>query len=96
MRILQTMAGLLGSAKENGIPDNQFTQASLDNIVNLVGFVAGIIAVIVVVVAGINYSLSAGDPQKTAKAKNTIIYAVIALVVISMAFAITKFVLGRI
>lgn len=96
MRILQTMAGLLGSAEENGIPNNQFTQASLDNIVNLVGFVAGVIAVIVVVIAGINYSLSSGDPQKTAKAKNTIIYAVTALVIISIAFAITKFIIGRV
>ena len=91
MRILQIMAGLLTgndpkeinkNIKELGIPNQPVTQSSLDNIVDLVGLIAGITAVIVVVVAGINYSLSAGDPQKTAKAKNTIIYAVTALVII--------------
>lgn len=105
MRILQIMAGLLTgndpkeinkNIKELGIPNQPVTQSSLDNIVDLVGLIAGITAVIVVVVAGINYSLSAGDPQKTAKAKNTIIYAVTALVIISIAFAITKFIIGRV
>ena len=82
MRILQIMAGLLTgndpkeinkNIKELGIPNQPVTQSSLDNIVDLVGLIAGITAVIVVVVAGINYSLSAGDPQKTAKAKNTLL-----------------------
>jgi len=51
---------------------------------------------IVVIIAGINYSLSAGDPAKTASAKNTILYAVIGLVIIANAIAITGYIIGKV
>ena len=65
-------------------------------IINLVLKIAGIVAVIVIVIAGINYSLSSGDPAKTASAKNTILYAVIGLVIISSAIAITGYIIGKV
>ena len=64
--------------------------------VNLALWVAGIIAVIVVIIAGINYSLSAGDPAKTASAKNAILYSVIGLVIIASAIAITGYIIGKV
>jgi len=51
---------------------------------------------IVLVIAGINYSLSAGDPAKTASAKNAILYAVIGLVIIANAIAITGYIIGKV
>ena len=65
--------------------------------VNLALWVAGIIAVIVVIIAGINYSLSAGDPAKTASAKNGYSeYSVIGLVIIASAIAITGYIIGKV
>ena len=54
----------------------------------------GIIAVIVIVIGGIRYMTSTGDTQKIQGAKNTIMYAIIGLIVTLAAFAITEFILG--
>lgn len=54
---------------------------------------AGIIAVIMIIVGGIMYSLSAGDSKKSATAKDTILYAVVGLVITLLASAIVNFVL---
>lgn len=64
-------------------------------ILQIVFATMGAIAILVIAVAGLQYVLSNGDPQKTARAKDTIIYAVIGLVVAIMSFAIVTFVLGR-
>ncbi len=65
----------------------------LQNGLNLAYFIAGIIAVIVIIVAGLNYTTSGGDSGKVAKAKNLILYSVIGLVVIIIAFALTNFII---
>ena len=58
--------------------------------------VAGIVAVIVIVIGGIRYSTSAGDSSGIQAAKNTIMYAVVGLVVIIAAAAITDFVIKNV
>ena len=62
---------------------------------NTLLYAAGIIAVIMIIVGGIMYSLSAGDSKKAGTAKDTILYAVIGLVITLLAGAIVNFVLGR-
>ena len=54
----------------------------------------GIVAVVVVILGGIQFVTSTGDPAKTKKAKDTILYGIIGLVVALLAFAIVNFVLG--
>ena len=56
--------------------------------------VIGIIAVIMIIIGGVNYTMSQGDSTKVQKAKNTILYGIIGLVVVLLAFAIVNFVLG--
>ena len=68
MKYMEFFAGLLGKADALGVPRNN--DVDIMKFVNLALWVAGIIAVIVVIIAGINYSLSSGDPAKTASAKN--------------------------
>jgi multisubunit Na+/H+ antiporter MnhB subunit len=53
------------------------------------------LAMIVIIIAGIQFMLSQGDPGKSAKARNAIIYAVIGLVLCIAAFSIVRFVLTR-
>ena len=62
MRYMEFFAGLLGKADDLGVPQNN--DVDIMKFVNLALWVAGIIAVIVVIIAGINYSLSAGDPAR--------------------------------
>lgn len=94
MRYMEFFAGLLGKADALGVPRNN--DVDIMKFVNLALWVAGIIAVIVVIIAGINYSLSSGDPSKTASAKNAILYSVIGLVIAASAIAITKYIIGKV
>ena len=94
MRYMEFFAGLLGKADALGVPQNN--DVDIMKFVNLALWVAGIIAVIVVIIAGINYSLSSGDPSKTASAKNTILYSVIGLVITASAIAITSYIIGKV
>ena len=94
MEYMEFFAGLLGKADDLGVPQNN--DVDIMKFVNLALWVAGVVAVIVVIIAGINYSLSSGDPTKTASAKNAILYSVIGLVIIASAIAITGYIIGKV
>ncbi len=64
------------------------------NIVRAVIIVSGIVAVIWIIIGGVNYITSSGDPTKIKKARETILYAVIGLIICVLAFAIVNFVIG--
>lgn len=67
----------------------------LTNALNLTYFIAGAVAVIVIIVGGIMYATSGGNSGSVGKAKNMILYSVVGIIVIIVAFAITNFVLGK-
>ena len=67
----------------------------LHNGLNIAYFLAGVIAVIVIIVGGIMYATAAGNSGSITKAKNLILYSVVGLVVIIIAYAVTYFVLGK-
>lgn len=56
---------------------------------------AGIVCVLAIIIAGIFYTTSTANPSHTKRAREAIIYAVVGLLVIIMAFGITQFILGR-
>lgn len=65
-------------------------------IINAVIGVIGLVAVIVIIVGGVTYMTSSGDPQKVKKAKDTILYGIIGMIVCALAFAIVNFVISNI
>ena len=67
----------------------------LINIINGVIGSLGIVAVIVVVIGGILYMTSSGDSTKVKKAKDTILYGIIGLVICALAYAIVNFVISN-
>ena len=85
-------------SKPPGMCDEEHTEETLietiSNVLDTVYLWVGIIAVIFIIIGGINYTMSQGDPGKVKKAKDTIMYAVIGLIVSLLAFAITAFVLN--
>lgn len=85
----------LGDPEGLNIPNSGDGNEQLKNIINLVYMLSAIIAVVVIIIAGIQFSLSNGNAQTVSKAKNAIIYSVVGLVIITSAFAITSFILGR-
>lgn len=68
--------------------------ATISNVINLLLIVVGVIAVIVIIVAGLNFITSGGDSNKVTAAKNTIVYAIIGLVVVAFAEVIVHFVIS--
>lgn len=67
----------------------------VENIINLLLTIIGIIAVIMIVIGGIRYTTSAGDPGQTKSARDTIIYAVVGLVIAIMSYGLVNWVIGR-
>ena len=63
-------------------------------IINAALFVIGAVAVLMLIYGGIRYTISAGDSKAVTDAKNTILYAIIGIVVALLAYAIVNFVLG--
>ncbi len=65
-------------------------------IINFALGVIGFVAVAFIIIGGVQYMTSQGDPGKITRAKNTIMYSVIGLVISLLAFAIVNFVLKSI
>lgn len=72
-------------------PDGVFTKIS-----NTILYIVGIVSVIMLIWGGVRYILSGGDNKKVTDAKNTILYAIIGLVIAILSFAIVNFVLNTI
>ena len=69
---------------------------TINTIINVIIGVIGFVAVVVIILGGVQYTTSAGDPGKVKKAKDTILYGIIGLVVALLAYAIVNFVLTSI
>ena len=67
----------------------------IKNVVNALLFLIGALSVVMLIWGGIRYTTSAGNQNSVTAAKNTILYAIIGLVVIIFAFAITTFINQR-
>jgi hypothetical protein len=62
-------------------------------IANVALFLIAAISVLMIIYGGIRYTISGGDAKNVTAAKNTIIYAVVGLVVAILAYAIVDFVI---
>ena len=62
-------------------------------VINLILGILGIVAVIMIIIGGIRYTTSGGDSAGIKSARDTIIYAVVGLVIAILSFAIVNFVL---
>lgn len=79
---------------EGGSSNNTSLGDGIETVTNLLLFAIGVISVIAIILGGIRYATANGDQGQVTQAKNTILYAVIGLVVALIAFAITEFVVG--
>jgi len=70
--------------------------SQLAAILGTVYLIAGIVAVVAIIVGGIRYAASNGDSSGVQSAKNTILYAVVGLIVVIIAASITGFIINNI
>lgn len=81
------------SSKGKDQVDNLFEDnGAFTTITNVMLFLIGAISVIMLIVGGIRYVVSGGDSTAVQNAKNTILYAIVGIVVALLAFAVVKFV----
>jgi len=73
----------------------QGIQNTIKDVIDILSLAGGALAVIMIIVGGLRYVTSAGNQEGTKAAKNTIIYAVVGLVIIAVAQIIVQFVLNK-
>jgi hypothetical protein len=74
------------------LPNTPATQGEVGTALDIVFTVTGAIALLVITIGGLRYIISRGDPSATAQAKDTIMYALIGLVISIAAYSIVTFV----
>jgi magnesium-transporting ATPase (P-type) len=65
-------------------------------IVNLLSAVVGIVAVIMIIFGGLRYITSGGNDTSVTGAKNTILYAIIGLIIVALAQVLVRFTLNKV
>lgn len=88
--------GLASCTKLNNTANTNDLMGQANTIINVVIGVIGFVAVAFIIFGGFQYTTSAGDPGKVKKAKDTILYGIIGLVVAMLAYAIVNFVLSNV
>ncbi len=81
---------------ELGLPKVVFDTQTIPGIIGIVMAVMGAVCLIIITAAGLKYTLSMGDPNATKKAKDTILYAFIGLLVAILATTLVTIVTGQI
>ena len=79
-----------------GANEKRSLMGTLQIVINVILAVLAFVTVAMIIIGGINYSTSQGDAAKVKKAKDTILYGIVGLVVALLAFAIVNFVLVNI
>ena len=81
-------------ARNDEQPENLFNGEGsvFQTVTNVMLFLIGAISVVMLIYGGIRYTISQGDSTAVTNAKNTIMNAVIGIVIAILAFAIVNFV----
>ncbi len=68
----------------------------ITTIINILSLVVGVVSVVMIIIGGLRYITSGGDSGNVTNAKNTILYAIVGLVIVALAQIIVHFVLARV
>ena len=96
-------AGANGTVDPNAANCDVNSQQATDNVQNLVtkvlnifSWVVGVVSVVMIIFGGFKYITSGGDAGGVTGAKNTILYAIVGLVIVALAQVIVRFVIGTV
>ena len=81
-----------GVCEENRQTENRSAEVFVKNIVNVLLYIIGALSVVMIIIGGILMAISNGDSSNLTKAKNTILYSVVGLIVAFLAYAIINWV----
>ncbi len=87
--------GGAAAARGDGQPAVLFGDGGVfAKITNVMLFIVGAISVIMIIIGGLRYVLSGGDSANVSAAKNTILYAIVGIIVSLLAYAAVNFITG--
>lgn len=84
-----------GANSARGEDQSADLNVSFKMITDVLLFIIGAISVIMLIVGGIRYTVSGGDSGQITAAKNTILYAIVGIVIAILAYAIVNFFIGQ-
>lgn len=89
--VCQGVSAAGASCTETGTTVNKVVELAI----NTFNVIVGIVAVVMIIIGGFKYITSSGDSSNIQSAKNTILFAIVGLIIVAMAKTITGFVLSR-
>jgi len=87
------------TCETGGITDQQAQQKINDllhTVINFFSLIVGVVSVIMIIYGGLKYITSGGDSGNVSGAKNTIVYALVGIIVVALAQFMVRFVLTKI
>lgn len=82
-------------SKTNEMPTTLFGNAGIfTQVINIMLFLVGVLSVIMLIFGGLRYVISRGESKAVESAKNTILYAIVGLIVAILSFAIVNFIVN--
>lgn len=86
----------VNAAQGNGTPSTLFSGSGGTGVVTVITntllFLAGALSVIMIIIGGLRYTISGGNSANVTAAKNTILYAIVGLIIAFLAFAIINWI----
>lgn len=84
----------LESADSLGIPQ-VYLQGGAQTIIGIISFLAGVLSVVFIIIGGFRYITSSGNAQKVESAKQTLLYAIVGLILSLLAPALAGFIISK-
>ena len=86
----------IGAARGDNTPSNLVNGDSsiIKRAINIMLFAVGVLSVVMLIFGGFRYVISGGKKESVTNAKNTILYAIVGLLVAVFAYAIINFIRG--
>lgn len=95
----ETVCSAIGSGADCNDTVNGGKKGDLSSIVkviiNVLSIAVGVIAIVMIIIAGAKYITSGGDSNKIASAKNSLVYALIGLIIVALSQTMVRFVLRK-
>ena len=89
------LSGGMDCAKNDDMPEDLTGDNGIvTTVINTMLFIVGILSVVMIIFAGIRYVTAHGDKGQVESAKNTLIYAIVGLIVSIVAYALVNWVVG--
>jgi hypothetical protein len=83
------------AARGTGVVGNLFGNGGIvTTFTNLLLYLIGALSVVMLIFGGLKYTVSGGNSTSVTSAKNTVLYAIVGLVIAILAYAIVNFVLS--